>query len=161
MTGMELLLAGTAMSVAGAMSAASAQKDAAKFNEAVAENNAILSRQNAASEVERQRRLTQKRLGSIRASTGASGFTQEGTPLDILGDVAMESELYSQMAYYEGEVKASGYESTAELNRNRARTVQRQGYMQAGTALLYGASAMAKLGGASTKPKAPPKQVWT
>jgi hypothetical protein len=88
-------------------------------------------------------------MGSIRAGYGASGVTMEGSPMEILEQSAMNAEMDRQNILYGGELKASGYESTAGLELMRGEHAVTSSYYNAGSALLSGA---AKSGAFNSKP---------
>lgn len=119
---------------------ASANRQAAEYNAAVANNNAIAARQQAEAEASRQQRLSAKAIGDMRAAYGASGVTREGTALDVLEESTINAELDRLNILYGGEVKASGYSSTAALERSRASSAGGVNWLGAGSSLLLGAS---------------------
>lgn len=86
------------------------------------------ARAQAAAVAAGQRRDSRRALGAGRARVGAAGITVEGSPVEVLVELAEEGELAAR------EVEAEG-ETTAAAHRFRAR--QAQG--QAGQELLRGA----------------------
>jgi hypothetical protein len=143
MTGVEIaMIAGAAVSAMGAIQQGNAAKGAANFNAQVAQNNAIAARQNAASSARRQEREARIRAGANRASASASGLQLMGSTLDFMEDNAMEEELDRLTIIHQGELQASGLETSAQLMRAEGRSRQRAGYMgAAGTLLKGGATA--------------------
>jgi len=133
-----LLVAGTALTALGAVSSAQAQSNAARYNAQLAERNAQISRQQAAAQEERQRRQAYLQQGAARAAYGTAGVDLEGSPLDVLEQNALQSELDAQTIRWKGEVGAFGYEGEASLNRSRASSAVASGYMGAGSAILLG-----------------------
>lgn len=131
--------AGTALSVFGQLQAGKSAKVAAEYNEKINRQNADIARQEAADQariVDRQNYLLQ---GSIRANQGASGGRQAGSVLDVIADAAAQGELEKQMILYRGNLKARGYENTAELDKYGGETARTGSYMRAGAELLSGA----------------------
>lgn len=61
----------------------------------------------ASAEADRISRSRKRQIGSARAKFGSAGVRIEGTPLDVLGDLAAEAELDRQLAIFGGDVKAS------------------------------------------------------
>lgn len=72
----------------------------------IAKDNAEAQRAAARAETVRLRRDQARRAGLLRATVGATGTTFEGSPLEILGDQAMEFEENARLALYSGEVGA-------------------------------------------------------
>ena len=99
-----------------------------------------MTRQQALDAERQQKRETYLRLGAIRAAQGhAGGAAGEGSVLDVLGDVAAQSELERQQVLYEGELKARGFSNTATLDRYSGAAAQTGSYFKAGSELLGGA----------------------
>ena len=141
-----LQVVGTVVSIIGALNQGRTQSAAADFNAQVSEQNAQIARQQAADQARQADRETYLRLGAIRAAQGASGGTaDEGSVLDVLGDVAAQSELEKQDILYRGELTARGYTNTATLDRYRGDQVKSASYMKAGSELLSGATGYYKL----------------
>lgn len=126
MTGIEfsfltaLKVVGGVVSAISSMRQASAAKDAAEFNAAVNRNNAITARQQAEADAKEQERDKRLRAGANRASLGGSGVSVEGSPLDVLGDIAAEEELDRLKILHNGELRATGFENNAQLDTMRA-----------------------------------------
>ncbi|MDP3939805.1 MAG: hypothetical protein Q8R92_16935 [Deltaproteobacteria bacterium] len=134
-----VLLAGTALTVISAISQASSARKASEYNAGIAERDAGIAREQAARDADAQKRGTLRAIGAARAAYGASGITVEGSPLDVLESSAAAAELDRQNILYKGELRAMGYQETAALDRARGKAATRQGYMQAGSAILMGA----------------------
>jgi len=134
------MAASTAFSVLGAISSANAESNAAKYNAAVSKQNAQIARDQAVSDIDRQRRVAYRTQGQAVANYGASGVTLEGTPLDVLEQSAAEAKLDELNIKYNSELQALGFENTARLDRQRASNARTSGLLKAGTSLLLGAS---------------------
>lgn len=136
-------MASAAISAVGAIQQGRAAKAASEFNATVAAQNADIARQNAqdrATQIERENYL---RLGAIRASAGKSGgVANEGSVLDVLGDVAAQGELERQQALYEGELQARGFMNTSTLDTFSGQNAQRSSYFKAGSELLAGGASV-------------------
>lgn len=134
-----LQVAGAVISAVGALQQGSASKKASQYNAQIAEQNAAIARQNAADRATQADRETYLRLGAIRAAQGHSGGEAgEGSVLDVLGDVAAQSELERQQIVYQGEMQARGFSNDAELERFSGNTRQTASYWKAGSELLSG-----------------------
>ena len=132
MTGFEipLLIAGMAISAAGALSAGAAAKREGEFNAAVGQANARAARRDSAENARRQDRLNRKRLSTFRNT--------ESVSLDLLEDNVMEATLQSLDILHAGEVRALGFESGAKLDRLRGAGAQRSSQLSAAGTLLKG-----------------------
>lgn len=125
---------------------------AGNFNATINEQNVEIVRQDARDQAKQSERETYLRLGAIRAAQGKSGgYGGEGSVLDVLGDVAAQSELEKQNIIYQGELKARGYTNTATLDRfgggaaasryrAQGEAQEMAGYSRAGSELLQGGS---------------------
>lgn len=135
-----LMIAGSVMSAVGAMQQGAAAKSAADYNATINTQNAMIARQNAADQARQADRETYLRLGQIRANQGAAGgAADEGSVLDVIGDVAAQSELERQQIIYRGELQARGFENNATLETFSGETKQTSSYWKAGSELLSGA----------------------
>lgn len=136
-----IMIAAAAVSAYGAVQQGKAAKAAATFNAQVSDQNAQVSREEAQAQARQQDRETYQRLGAVRAAQGKNGgVANEGSVLDVIGDVAAQGELQKQNIQYEGELKARGFTNTSTLDRASGATAQRNSYSAAGSELLNGAS---------------------
>ena len=135
-----LMAAGSVMSAIGALQQGQAAKSASDYNATIATQNAAIARQNAADKARQSDRETYLRLGSIRANQGAAGGAAgEGSVLDVIGDVAAQSELERQQIIYSGELQARGFQNDASLETFSGESKQSSSYWKAGSELLSGA----------------------
>jgi len=142
------VIAAAGLSAIGQIQAGAAQSRAAKYNSALDEQNAAVSRSQAAADADIQKRESYRRMGAIRAAYGAAGITTEGSPLDVLTNSAEMAELDRQNIIYKGEVRATGYENDAALERARGKAAMTAGYFGAASSLLKGgAGAAGMMGG--------------
>ena len=128
----------TVMSMQGAKADAKAAAQAADYNAQINERNAAVTRQQTAHDIETQRRQDRRTRGKAVAAYGKSGITLEGSPLDVLEDMATEQELGIQTAKYNGELRAMGYEDTAALDRMSGGQALARGDRQASSILVGG-----------------------
>lgn len=96
-------------------------------NAAVSEQNRRIVLQQTAADVEDVQRDSRRRLASIRAAYGASGFAFTGSPIDVLQDTALEDALEARRVDYEGRLSArqelldaAGFTDRATLDRYEA-----------------------------------------
>ena len=136
-----IMAAAAAVGAVAAIQQGRAAKAAGEFNARMSEQNAQFAREQAGLQAQQADREGRLRLGAIRAAHGASGGrAAEGSVIDVLGDVASQNELERQDILYRGAARASGFEGSAALDRAQGKQGQTAGYLQAGQALLGGAS---------------------
>lgn len=133
-----LLVASAVVSAVSAVRQGRAAQAASEYNRRVNEQNAQIARDEARLQVQQHERETYMRLGAVRAAQGRAGGTAEGSVLDVLADVASQSELERQQIIYRGELRARGYTNTANLDEAAARQARSGGYLRAGGDLLAG-----------------------
>ncbi len=122
------------VSAAGQMQAGQAQKKMAQYNARVAEDTARY-------QAERQQDKVSRLMGAARVAVNKSGIAMSGSPLDVLADSAMQSELDHQAILRQGAAQAA-------MDRYQGSQAARAGYFGAATALLKGASStMGAFGG--------------
>jgi hypothetical protein len=137
-----LLAASAAVSTAGAITSSIGQAKLANFNARVAEQDAASARQQGEAEASRRRRAAARALGRQRAAFGAAGVTVEGSPLDLLEDLAAEQEIEALDIRRRGILRARELSIGAQRSR-----------FQAGVALekgAFGATSQALSGSVST-----------
>lgn len=135
-----LAVASAVIGAVGSIQAANAQRRASNYNQALAQRNSQIATNQGTLQEETHRTKMQRLMGHNRAQYGASGVTMEGSPLDVLSDMASQGEQDLQTIRYNTEVRASGHEGTAQLESMRAKNARTAGYLSAGQAvLLHGA----------------------
>lgn len=133
-----IMLAGAAISAVGATQSAKAQETAALYNARSDENNALIAADQANADAMRLNRNFLRAKGSMEALRGASGVTEEGSPLSVLADSAANARLDEETILYKGKLRSLGYYNSATLNRMSADTAQEQGAYRSASALLTG-----------------------
>lgn len=134
-----MMVAGAAISAAGAMQQARAQSSASEYNAQLAERNAILARSQTEADTAVFRQQAELKQGSLIAAYGASGVTGEGSPADILAMSAANAKRDENMIRYKGDLTAMGYRETAVLDRMQGRQAIEGGNYAAASSLLTGA----------------------
>ena len=139
-----MMVAGAAISAAGAMQQARAQSSASEYNAQLAERNAILARSQTEADLSVFRQQAELKQGSLIAAYGASGVTSEGSPADILAMSAANAKRDENMLRYKGDLTAMGYQETAVLDRMQGRqAIEGGNYAAASSLLTGGGNAMA------------------
>lgn len=133
-----IMAVGTAMSVMSSIQQGKAANASAKYNATINEQNSQLALEQSQRDVAQVDRANYLRKGAIIAAGGASGSTQSGSVLDILGDVGAQGELERQNVAYGGELASRGYKNTAALDRAQGKNALRSSYFKAGGELLMG-----------------------
>tara|TARA_R110002153_G_scaffold99266_4_gene234794 strand:- start:125 stop:604 length:480 start_codon:yes stop_codon:yes gene_type:complete len=141
-TGLEIAaaaaLVGGATSAFGAYSGGKAAKKAADYNSAVQRNNAIMARNKAEFDANRQRSASALQRDQARVAFAKGGVELEGTPLLVLEQSAQVAELDAQSILYGGSISAAGYEAQANLSTIEGANQAQAGVFGAGSTLLTG-----------------------
>lgn len=140
----------------GNAAAASAEYNAKvdQRNQVIEDQNRGLALQQASAEADDKRRETRRLLSSMRASYGASGIELAGSPLDVLEDTAIESELDASRIEFqgrvrnrEGAIKFLQLGESANLSRTQGKTAKSAATIGAVGSLVGGFSqAASKIG---------------
>lgn len=134
------LVVGLATSAAGAISQGQAARQQAEFDAQQLRVQADRDREIARQQAQDLRRDEDRRRAALRANLGGSGVTLEGTPLNVLSDLAAEAEFQALRIEAGGETQASRAESQARLRQFEGRSAQRAGFTRAGATLLTAGS---------------------
>lgn len=134
-----LLIAGTVASTGASIAQGIGASRMAKYNAAVAMRQAQAERDKAAFDERRIREVWGQRLSTARALYGKAGVDEEGSPLEVLGEMAGQGELDALAIRYGGDIAASASESEAGLYKVKGRMARTKGFMEAGSSLLAGA----------------------
>ena len=132
-------VASTASDVVGAFSSSdqySAQASADQYNAETARENALLARRQGEVEALQIRRRGQDILGEQVANYAASGVTQDGSSADVRADTMAKIETDMLTAKYNAELKAIGYDRTAELDAMQADSASAAGDTALASGLL-------------------------
>jgi len=130
---------GTVMSVVGALNSSRSEASASNYNAQVSEQNAATARAQGTADATQQARNNYLRISGIRAGYGASGVSSaEGSPLDILASSVEQAKLDEQNILYNAELRATGYDNNATLDRSRASSSSSGGLYKAASAGLVG-----------------------
>ena len=160
------MVASTVMSAVGAMQQADAQSanyqaqaQANEYNATVNRNNAKVASEQANAQEEAQRRHFAALQGQTYAGIAQSGTGFDGSNADVLKQNAISNELDALTIRYEGDNKAKGLMAQSQLdtynagvNRMNAANAQTAGYLNAGSALLSGATKFSYYKGTGTLP---------
>lgn len=146
--------AAAAVSAVGSIQQGNAQAKAYKYNAQIEEQNAVQARDAASAQAGQVDRDNKRKIAEAMAAYGASGVdVNQGSPLDVLSDLATEGELSKRIVLYQGELTARGDQQQAGLDRMNASSAQTAGYINAGATVLGAAGKVA--GGYSAPTKTP------
>jgi hypothetical protein len=113
-----------------------ASANAAEYNAKVQQQQADQQRVEAVYEEQRKRQEALRLRGTQEAGYAASGVTLEGSPLAVLEQTAVDSELDALSIRYGGAAKAQRSLAQARLDRYQASAARTQGYIEGGAQLL-------------------------
>lgn len=149
-TGAVIGAAGTAFGAVAAKQQASQQAALANANAQATARDAMFARDQAAFNEARSREQASRVAGRQRAGIGASGVDFSGSPLDLLQETAIQSELDAQSIRRTGEFRAQGLDFQAEGDQYRANAYRAQGNTALTSGMISAGSQLASgLGGAS------------
>lgn len=134
---------GTAAQIGGTIIGANSEAKALKAEAQQLETNAGLARassQRKAMEEKRQGRIQQSRVLALTAASGAGA--SDPSVINALANMAGESEYAKNVALYEGETEARGYEAQAAMRRKDAKATKKAGLFSAAGTLLSAGSTM-------------------
>jgi len=150
-----LLAASAGISAIGAISGGQQQQAAFNQQAAADRSNADQARVNAAvqlntaeAEAARTEGTTRRRVATAFNQAGASGVdAASGSPLDVLGDIAAEGALDTQIQRWKGRAganaqlgQARSFEAQAGFAEQAGSAAATAGYISAGSTLLGGLS---------------------
>jgi hypothetical protein len=142
MTGAEIALVATLASAAMAATQtaiqASNQAKMARYNATIAEQNAVAAQRQADVDAARQQRLLDKQMAKRRTSFLAGGVSLEGSPLDLLEDLAIEGKIDVLGIRQRGLAEARQFSIVASKSRAEAKTATTLGVLGAGQQVLSG-----------------------
>lgn len=140
-----------AASAYSAYAASEAQAQAANYNKKVARNQAQAARDAAAIAGTNRQEELRRIMASQRARIGASGVTEEGSPLLVEMKSAEQAQLELARIRYAGETRSQAYQSEAILQGFYKTKAEQAAYTGAGVALLGGSASALGTYGRSTK----------
>ena len=129
-------LAGGALAAYGSIAQGQAQKTASQYNAQLNLRNATVASQQADANIAQLRRNVRQVQGAAVAGYGASGVTQEGSPLDVLEMSTTQASLDEGTIRYKGQLESMGYHSNAILDNIAGKTAEQQGYLTGASHLL-------------------------
>ena len=148
-----LMMAGAAISAAGAIQQGNAAKSAATYTATLKERDAAIATQQATQDAQQVRWAAARSQGFLLADYGASGVIAEGSPLDVLANSASQAKLDEETVKYKGKLQATGFMSDAALARYGGTVAQQDSQLKAASYLIGGAGqssyAFARAGGGS------------
>lgn len=140
-TGIEIaLIAGAALSAAGAVSQGKQQNNQAKFRAALQHQQGERARQEATARAANIRRQRSREASRLRARLASSGVDpSSGSALLSLETLSGDTELEALTAINQGEVREFGARAAASELLIRGKSAEQSGFLSAGTSLLNSA----------------------
>ena len=139
MLAIPLMIAGTVMSAAGQLRQGQAEKQVADYNATVLRTAAGQERAGSQREAQDTRRQLDIAQSNLLAAASAGGGGADAGVQDIAGDLEREGELRAQMKLFEGEDRARGLESKANLTQYEGKLAKTAAQTKAFSSLLSGA----------------------
>lgn len=139
-TGIELMIASTAMQAFGAISQGNQRKQQADYQAAQAEADAQAAREQAGVDADRLRKAGQRQRSQAIAQLAGSGVdVGSGTALKIDQEITRGAEQDAQTTLLTGGYRADNLNQNAALLRLSGDNAKTAGYMGAAGSLLAGA----------------------
>lgn len=137
-------VAGAGVSAVGSIQQGNAAQATANYNAAIEQQNAqqALAASQANAAITQQQ--TRRKLGEAAAAFGGAGVDMQGSPLDVMSDLATQGELQRRITLYQGTPQARGLTSQAGLDVAGGQAAASAGLTKAGGSLLTGISAAGK-----------------
>lgn len=127
-----MMLAAAGVKAFGSVVEGESQARSSEFNAAIATQNAAIARQQGVAAVQAQQRDAARKMGAMVANYGASGVqTDSGSPVDVLADSAAMATLDRLTLKYNYELKGTGFESQAAIDRMSAQSARTAGVLNA------------------------------
>jgi hypothetical protein len=133
-----MMIAGAGMSLIGTLNSSNADEAAARYNR---ESNlwaAFETERQTASQEAMFRKQTKKFMGDQRTAYGASGVTQEGSPIDVMAETAGQAEYDALQLRNEGLFRAGQYRREAGMAGGKADAIKRARPLQLASSALGG-----------------------
>lgn len=148
-TGVEFVIAAAVLSAATTSVAALQARSQAKRQQRVAEQNARIAMSvgernakaasdRAASEEDRLRSARRRQISAARAAFGSAGVTIEGTPLEVLADMAGVAEADALLIRHQGVAVGENARLDAVFSARRSRIAAEDAKARAGQELISG-----------------------
>jgi hypothetical protein len=145
-----IMMAGSSLQALGAVSQGNAAKAAHYYNASLREQDARVALEQASVDAWRVGQQGRFAQGELVAGLGAAGGSVEES-MDVLRMSAANAKLDQETVLYRGRLKATGHYNDAALERQGGVVAERQGYLNAASALLTGAGQAGATHIASTK----------
>jgi len=142
-------LGGTALQAIGQKRAGEAAEAVSRLNATQAEQEAVVKTEAAKAETWRLSRQANAMEGEQAAAFGGSGFTLQGSPLEVMANTAREYERDILATGFGGQVGANQKLNEADIYRWQGRQQKQASLWGAGTTLLtgFGKLGLSRMGG--------------
>lgn len=142
---MALTIAGTLVSAGGAIMQGQQANAAAQAQARAQEQQAEADRRSSAFEQEREFKKQQLQLSNARAQVGASGVGFAGSPTAVIAANAAQGQLDLSAIQYGSQLRQNALTTQADLTRMEGRAARTASFINAGSAIIGGASRAVKL----------------
>lgn len=123
----------------GSLLAGQRQATADRYNADLASREADIARAQGVAEATQIQQNNRRMIGLAIANSGASGVDpNQGSPVNVVADLADQGELSRQLAIYRGDLRGVSLDSKAAMLRSSAGSAASAGTLTAGTTFLTG-----------------------
>lgn len=140
MSGMELLLIGTA--VAGTLMETASAVTKAETTGKIARENAKLVQAQSSEEARLASAEGRRMVSKARVRAGASGLSVDGSALDVIGELQAEGELKARQAIHAGRVEYDNYRAEQKGAKKAKTMAVISGVAKLGTTALTAGMSM-------------------
>jgi len=130
----------TALSATATVASSVQQSNQAEAEAELAKNNATAAAQQASAAEDATRRRSRSILARQRAAIAESGIGFGGSSEVLQQDSAVQAELDALTVRYEGRMRGLGFQTDANVARQRSSNAMTGGYLAASGQLLGGAA---------------------
>lgn len=122
----------------GSFQEGNAQKAMGNYNATIYEQQAATERTNQQLLEYQKRKTIKSQLGTQVANVGKSGIKMSGSPLEVQLDSMANASLDLAIDKYNSDVKAAGYQSSANMSRWEGKQAKKASYLKGGLSILSG-----------------------
>lgn len=132
-------LISSGVSAIGSIVGGQRQATADRYNADLASTEATIARQQSVAEATQVQQNARRQIGAAITAAGASGVDpNQGSPVNVVSDLAQQGELSRQLALYRGSLRGISLDSKAAMLRYNAGQAEDGGVLTAGTTFLTG-----------------------
>ena len=127
-------------SAAGSMKEAQEASAVGNYNASVEQQRGIEAQNQASAQAQMDAQSTTRKMGQVAAAYGAGGVNPQGTPLQVMSDLAVQGSLTQALDKYRGQTQALSDQQQGALDQAQGQAQASAADLKAGTTLLTGAT---------------------